>query len=374
MKKTLSLLLACAMIFALCACDDIRYSERKSPVPQFDISVSYTGSQSSASDESGAVCYTQDITTAEVSSGHDRTAERVNSSLAELYIKIKNDADYTEKLALDQPEGEKKELSYTCVSRAARCDTSALSLIFDISQDVGGVHAEVTRIARNYNSDSGERLLLKDIAEQPDQLATYVKNYVLGLAASDEYIQDGKSIFFDDFQETVGSLVDAGENWYFSDSGLVFYANPYDIAPYSFGTLEFEIPYSALEEFIKDDYMPVEENGENGLILAEDGDKTDRDNINIIKTITIDEGYKSVVLSAEETVYDVKIFDANGTTIWQRNYLTSGEGVDVISDIPDVMPKTCISYELADGTVIERGIFMSGEDGSILLVELDQPE
>ena len=56
--------------------------------------------------------------------------------------------------------------------------------------------------------------------------------------------------------------------------------------------------------------------------------------------------------------------------LWQRNYLTTGEGVEVKSFIPDAQPSIAVSYELADGTEIVRGIFQSGKDGSILLVDL----
>ena len=149
----------------------------------------------------------------------------------------------------------------------------------------------------------------------------------------------------------------------------MFYANPYDIAPYSRGVLTFEIPYSALAEFIDESFMPVEYEGDNGMLLADDGDKLDRSSLNILGTVTVDEDGQSVVLSAEETVYNVKIY-TSGRMLWQRNYLTTGEGVEVKSFIPDAQPNIAVSYELADGTEIVRGIFQSGNDGSILLVDL----
>ena len=82
---------------------------------------------------------------------------------------------------------------------------------------------------------------------------------------------------------------------------------------------------------------------------------------------------QSVILSAEETVYDVRIYSAE-RMLWQRNYLTTGEGVEVISSIPDVLPNIAISYRLSDGTQVMRGIFQSGKDGSIILTELTEDE
>lgn len=369
MKKTISMLLCCAMLGALCACQHGGDYEKRTYVPQFDMTVSYGFEDEELKSDDGTTYYRQSLGTATVSSKDERAAERINSSLAELYVRFGADAEYTRRVAEDQPDGEQIALSYYCAPSVTRCDTRVLSAVFDVSQDIGGIHADSTRTSRSYNADNGSLLTLADIAKNEEQLKTFIKNYVIGLAAGDDYKEGGVSILFDDFESTINDLVDAGANWYFSDGGLVFYANPYDIAPYSRGVLLFEIPYSALAEFIDEGFMPVEYEGENGMLLADDGDKLDRSSLNILGTVTVDEDGQSVVLSAEETVYNVKIY-TSGRMLWQRNYLTTGEGVEVKSYIPDAQPSIAVSYELADGTEIVRGIFQSGKDGSILLVDL----
>lgn len=369
MKKTISMLLCCAMLGTLCACQHGGDYEKRTYVPQFDMTVSYGFEDEELKSDDGTTYYRQSLGTATVSSKDERAAERINSSLAELYVRFGADAEYTRRVAEDQTDGEQIALSYYCAPSVTRCDTRVLSAVFDVSQDIGGIHADSTRTSRSYNADNGSLLTLADIAKNEEQLKTFIKNYVIGLAAGDDYKEGGISILFDDFESTINDLVDAGANWYFSDGGLVFYANPYDIAPYSRGVLLFEIPYSALEEFIDEGFMPVEYEGENGMLLADDGDKLDRSSLNILGTVTVDEDGQSVVLSAEETVYNVKIY-TSGRMLWQRNYLTTGEGVEVKSFIPDAQPSIAVSYELADGTEIVRGIFQSGKDGSILLVNL----
>ena len=369
MKKTISMLLCCAMLGTLCACQHGGDYEKRTYVPQFDMTVSYGFEDEELKSDDGTTYYRQSLGTATISSKDERAAERINSSLAELYVKFGADAEYTQRVAEDQTDGEPIELSYYCAPSVTRCDTRVLSAVFDVSQDIGGIHADSTRTSRSYNADNGSLLTLADIAKNEEQLKTFIKNYVIGLAAGDDYKEGGVSILFDDFESTINDLVDAGANWYFSDGGLVFYANPYDIAPYSRGVLLFEIPYSALAEFIDEGFMPVEYEGENGMLLADDGDKLDRSSLNILGTVTVDEDGQSVVLSAEETVYNVKIY-TSGRMLWQRNYLTTGEGVEVKSFIPDAQPSIAVSYELADGTEIVRGIFQSGKDGSILLVDL----
>ena len=363
------MLLCCAMLGTLCACQHGGDYEKRTYVPQFDMTVSYGFEDEELKSDDGTTYYRQSLGTATVSSKDERAAERINSSLAELYVRFGADAEYTRRVAEDQTDGEQIALSYYCAPSVTRCDTRVLSAVFDVSQDIGGIHADSTRTSRSYNADNGSLLTLADIAKNEEQLKTFIKNYVIGLAAGDDYKEGGISILFDDFESTINDLVDAGANWYFSDGGLVFYANPYDIAPYSRGVLLFEIPYSALEEFIDEGFMPVEYEGENGMLLADDGDKLDRSSLNILGTVTVDEDGQSVVLSAEETVYNVKIY-TSGRMLWQRNYLTTGEGVEVKSFIPDAQPSIAVSYELADGTEIVRGIFQSGKDGSILLVDL----
>lgn len=369
MKKTISMLLCCAMLGTLCACQHGGDYEKRTYVPQFDMTVSYGFEDEELKSDDGTTYYRQSLGTATVRSKDERAAERINSSLAELYVRFGADAEYTRRVAEDQTDGEQIALSYYCAPSVTRCDTRVLSAVFDVSQDIGGIHADSTRTSRSYNADNGSLLTLADIAKNEEQLKTFIKNYVIGLAAGDDYKEGGVSILFDDFESTINDLVDVGANWYFSDGGLVFYANPYDIAPYSRGVLLFEIPYSALEEFIDEGFMPVEYEGENGMLLADDGDKLDRSSLNILGTVTVDEDGQSVVLSAEETVYNVKIY-TSGRMLWQRNYLTTGEGVEVKSFIPDAQPSIAVSYELADGTEIVRGIFQSGKDGSILLVDL----
>ena len=369
MKKTISMLLCCAMLGTLCACQHGGDYEKRTYVPQFDMTVSYGFEDEELKSDDGTTYYRQSLGTATVRSKDERAAERINSSLAELYVRFGADAEYTRRVAEDQTDGEQIALSYYCAPSVTRCDTRVLSAVFDVSQDIGGIHADSTRTSRSYNADNGSLLTLADIAKNEEQLKTFIKNYVIGLAAGDDYKEGGVSILFDDFESTINDLVDVGANWYFSDGGLVFYANTYDIAPYSRGVLLFEIPYSALEEFIDEGFMPVEYEGENGMLLADDGDKLDRSSLNILGTVTVDEDGQSVVLSAEETVYNVKIY-TSGRMLWQRNYLTTGEGVEVKSFIPDAQPSIAVSYELADGTEIVRGIFQSGKDGSILLVNL----
>lgn len=377
MKRTIALLMAISMTVGLCACHSFAGDESKTPVPRFDVTVNYSYNDQQLETDDGTVYYRQSLGTAQVRSGDERAAQKINEALGDLYVSLSETADYTRKVAADQSEDNGEHimtLSYSCVPKAMRCDTGVLSLVFDIAQYTGGVHGGLYRVSRSFNADTGELLKLADIAKNEEQLKTFLKNYVIGLAAGEEYYgDDGVSYLFDDAQETIGTIVDEGEQWYFNDNGIVVYANPYDIATYAYGVLRFEVPYSVLEEFVNADYMPIEYEGENGMVLADAGTDTVRAELNVLDTITVDEDMQSVILSAEETVYDIRLYSTE-RMLWQRNYLTTGEGVEVISSIPDVFSSIAISYRLSDGTQVVRGIFQSGKDGSIILTELLEDE
>ena len=376
MKKIAALLLALAMAVSLCACRDMLYDEHKSPVPKFDMTVSYSfEDETLPEDHDGSdVYYSQSLGTASVhSDNNDKAAAAINESLDVLYAQLRDEAGYTKRVAADQPDDNILKLNYKCTPKAARCDTRVLSLVFDVAQYTGGPHGQLLRYSRSYDSDSGAELSLDDIAKNASQLRTFIENYVIGLAAGDEYLENGESFLFPDFEDTIARIVAEGEQWYLDDKGLVLYADPYDIAPYAYGVLCFTVPYSALEEFIDPGYMPAGYEGENGMVLAESGDHFDRSSVSMVGAVTVDEGAQSIILSAEETVYDVKLYSSE-RTLWQRNYMTDGEAAELKCYIPDVVPNVILEYRLSDGTVITRGVFQSGDDGTILLVKMSDED
>lgn len=165
MKKTISMLLCCAMLGALCACQHGSDYEKRTYVPQFDMTVSYGFEDKELKSGDGTTYYRQSLGTATISSKDERAAERINSSLAELYVRFGADAEYTQRVAEDQTDGEPIELSYYCAPSVTRCDTRVLSVVFDVSQDVGGIHADSTRTSRSYNADDGSLLTIADIAK-----------------------------------------------------------------------------------------------------------------------------------------------------------------------------------------------------------------
>ena len=146
MKKIAALLLALAMTVSLCACRDMLYDEHKSPVPKFDMTVSYSfDDETLTEDPDGSeVYYSQSLGTASVhSDNNDKAAAAINESLGALYARLRDEAGYTKRVAADQPDDNIFNLYYRCTPKAARCDTRVLSLVFDVAQYTGGVPATI---------------------------------------------------------------------------------------------------------------------------------------------------------------------------------------------------------------------------------------
>lgn len=96
------MLLCCAMLGALCACQHGSDYEKRTYVPQFDMTVSYGFEDKELKSGDGTTYYRQSLGTATISSKDERAAERINSSLAELYVRFGADAEYTQRVAEDQ--------------------------------------------------------------------------------------------------------------------------------------------------------------------------------------------------------------------------------------------------------------------------------
>ena len=402
MKKAAAIFLIFAMALALCACTDTYDPAESAPVPKYDVCVDFSQSDDDEvwDEESGDCIYSQTVCApAVISAGGERAVEKINSDMNkqhELFLEgaaaMKNsalslvdenarpDAEiYENEEAPDNQSEKYPNCVYETTADLTRGDTGVISICYDTFSYSGGAHGYTSRVCANYDSKTGDRLTLDMISEEPDLLRQLAYGYLLNISTGEKYQSNGACIFFnEDLTADLSELVN-GENWYFSEEGIVFYANPYDIAPYGYGRIDFTVPYAAMEGLLKEKYVPAAFEGENGMMLAENGENMDRSNVEILGAVILDEDMQSVVISAEETVYSVELVSLNsdavsaayGNILWYRSYMTTDEAVEVICSIPDTQPNVLLRYTLADGTVIERGISQSGKDGSIILVEIE---
>ena len=372
MKKALAMILACMMMFSLCACQYTHDEQEKAPVPSAAVSVSYDTQSGELTGEDDGLIFSTEITTPVVKLKSDKVSEKISARLSEVQSTYLEGADAIKSAALAQMDETISDApyEYNCSVSVARGDTAVLSLLYDIYTYSGGTHGYTSRTARCFDIQTGDELTLEDITEDAQTLKEFLYGYVLNLAAGDKYTFEGESIFFEDFNAALTELID-GDNWYFANEGLVIFADPYSIASFVQGRIDFVVPYDVLSGLINDKYMPAELEGENGMILAEAGSKDDT-SLKVVGSAELEENGSSILLSAEDTVYRVTVSTADGKEVFYRNYLTTGQAIQLLTIIPEDAPNLILNYTLSDGTVITRGIFHGDGENSIMLVEIEE--
>ena len=226
--------------------------------PDSSVSVSIvTADTVELTTEDGTVYYTITCSYPVVSiDGNDAAAERINadiSSRVDNYNSgVNSDAETAkedfEYMLSDADEGYAPspytaDLSFTLI----RADDNVISFTEDGYIYMGGAHGSPASIGVNYDTKTGDLIAFTDLSDDPDAFHADTLAYNQELAQTDYY----STQMFSTDDITNGTLEDtlyADDAWYLSPAGLVFMSAPYALAPYAAGTLEFTIPYSALDD------------------------------------------------------------------------------------------------------------------------------
>ena len=256
-----------------------------------------------------------------------------------------------------------------------RIDREVLSLSGNIFSYTGGRPTQVNS-AINYSVLTGEVLTLGSILNHIDAKDDLVKLVTQQAAVQMEQLQ-----LFDDYADCIADRFDReesfDEDWYFTEKGLCFYFTPYEIAPYTSGTVLLEIPYGQLGGIIDDDFFPPEEEIMIGSICAQQLSEADLSGYTQLAEVDVDSIGEPFFLFVDGAISDIQImrgyWDEDGTeftpeyTIFACNSLTPGDGIILQADIPDTMPNLCIQYRSGNENIT---VFLSqsGMDASAILI------
>lgn len=125
------------------------------------------------------------------------------------------------------------------------CSATAISVVFRETRHTGESHDSIAQRTYNFSVTSNSALRLSGI-------------FSSGFSGSQEKIYDAilseirtnTSAYYADYENLV-YFFDLEDRWYFSENGLVIYFNPFELASYSAGILQFTIPYSDLTGLLK---------------------------------------------------------------------------------------------------------------------------
>ena len=252
-----------------------------------------------------------------------------------------------------------------------RGDGTVLSILFSHYINRGGVHGGTYWQGVSFDPESGSRLSLSDLAEDTEALRS------ICIAEIRTQCDQMSDLLFDDYAEHVEELFTDGL-WYLNDSGLVFVANEYHLAPYAAGALSFTVKYRALRGVLQERYLlPSRNDVQGGIELFRAGD------VELGKepllSLQSDEYGEQLVFRSNNSVYNVRLFlvgyDESCGSFYQTRelaYLSAlrdGECFQIQRTIPDVLPDLQLSWRLPDGSSQKYLVSQSGEDGSLFLLE-----
>ena len=117
-----------------------------------------------------------------------------------------------------------------------------LSLTYDDTSYLGGAHGYTGRYGHTFDIRTGQELTLADLADNYDAFLSAAVEQLKDISYGAEYAAYGLN---EGYEEQLAGLFREG-NWYFNDEGLVLIANPYELASYAAGLIEFTLPYAWL--------------------------------------------------------------------------------------------------------------------------------
>lgn len=320
--------------------------------------------------------------------GLDKQEGLINTALASLAERFRNGAEGAEdsgleallstvayhyaQWAADDPTMDFPSYAYERDASVVRGDGTVISILFSDYIYSGGVHGGTNWSAVSFDTETGEMLTLNDLAEDAEALKTICITEIQNRC---EQMKDG---LFEDYAEHMEELYDDGL-WYLNDSGLVFIANQYHLAPYAAGTLSFTIRYKALKGVLRDRYLLPERSEVQGGLEAFRESEVTLGSAEPKLALKLDDYGEKIVITGNNTVYNIRLFtvgyeESSGEfyQMQEQGYLSAlhdGEYFTVQSSIPDVIPDLQLSWRLPDGSSQRYLLSQSGEDGSILMVE-----
>lgn len=142
-----------------------------------------------------------------------------------------------------------------------RADSSILSFCRVNSSYLGGAHPNTVYISRNYDSDTGAELNIKDIISDYDSLYNITEEILNDYEYKDEFFPDWKDTLHSCFYGS--DDYPASLTWLVTDKGIQLIFNAYDLGPYAMGPVFTDIEYDAHPELFNskycytNDYLPV---------------------------------------------------------------------------------------------------------------------
>ncbi len=146
----------------------------------------------------------------------------------------------------DFPDAENNKWNISMQYKVINNSEKVLSLSFYMEGYTGGAHGFRTITYTNYNPKTGDKLKLEDFVSDVDKLRLIARESFI----EENDLDPSKSLNTQGFW-FLDDIFSLNNNFIILSEGLKFHYNQYEIAPYSQGPIEINIPMSKLEGLLK---------------------------------------------------------------------------------------------------------------------------
>ncbi|MFK7807642.1 MAG: RsiV family protein [Saprospiraceae bacterium] len=139
---------------------------------------------------------------------------------------------------LSEDIGDKVTLTYFCDGKGTIHENHAVTEL-PVTTYTGGAHPNHYTTLANYNLKTGDEILLEDIITDEKKFKIIVEKAFYGYMNQKEESFQKEDFFWD-------KPFYLPANFALTEKGIKFIYNPYEIAAYVFGSMEFIVPYADL--------------------------------------------------------------------------------------------------------------------------------
>lgn len=143
----------------------------------------------------------------------------------------------------DIPDGKKASLNITCHDEYN--DKDFLSMIITVETYTGGVHGTITDIAANIDLRQNKIIELSDLFNDDCDYKKILTKILCSLA------EENTELYGELWENPA---VTDSTPFYIKDDCLIIYFQPYELASYGRGFVDFSIPFSSLKTYLKEDF------------------------------------------------------------------------------------------------------------------------
>lgn len=264
---------------------------------------------------------------------------------------------------------------YNLTYSPMRIDTGVLSLYGLESVFSGGIHPNHNACAVNYDLTTGKTMKLRHILFEEVTADTLIRLVC-------DSLQKQEASLFSDYalcvEDRFAGDFGADDQWYLSDTGLCFFFSPYEVGPYTSGTIVAEISYDQLSGILRDDFFPGETTASDGMIRVQAlEDMSTLGEYSSFTEVTLDAEGESILITASDLIYQVKIeigdWNSDGTvflprsTVYASNVLNESDAIILKTAFSSGLPNIRIVFTSGIGT---QGYYLALHNGNITLTAM----